>query len=249
MPDNNDISLTPSGTSRFATTHWSVILAAGDSSSQRHEQALSTLCQTYWFPLYAYLRRQGHKAHQAEDYTQAFFAQILEKNYLCDIKRKPAKFRSFLLMALKRFIADQQCRARAVKRGGGHKMLSLNFEGAESQYALEPASELSPEKVFDKSWVLTLLEQTMTRLETELAGMNKQKLFEILKVYLAGKEVSIPYRDLAVQLDMTEGAVKAAVYRLRRRYREILRDEIAQTVTTGDQIDDEIRGLFATLAE
>ncbi len=128
-------------------------------------------------------------------------------------------------------------------------MLSLNFEGAESQYALEPASELSPEKVFDKSWVLTLLEQTMTRLETELAGMNKQKLFEILKVYLAGKEVSIPYRDLAAQLDMTEGAVKAAVYRLRRRYREILRDEIAQTVTTGDQIDDEIRDLFATLAE
>jgi len=249
MSDNTHMSSTPSGTSRFATTHWSVVLAAGTPDSSHYREALETLCRTYWFPLYAYLRRCGHDTHKAEDYTQAFFAQMLEKNYLCDIKPKPAKFRSFLLVALKRFIADQQGRARAVKRGGGHKMLSLNFEGAESRYALEPASELSPEKVFDKSWVLTLLEQTMTRLETELAGMNKQKLFEILKVYLAGKEVSIPYRDLAVQLDMTEGAVKAAVYRLRRRYREILRDEIAQTVTTGDQIDDEIRGLFATLAE
>lgn len=223
-------------------------MAAGSPDSSHYHEALEALCRSYWFPLYAYLRRLGHDVHQAEDYIQAFFAQMLEKNYLYDVKQKPAKFRSFLLIALKRFIADRQDRARAVKRGGGHKILSLNFEDAEARYALEPVSELSPEKVFDKSWVLTLLEQTMTRLETELAGMSKQKLFDTLKVYLAGKGTSVPYRDVATQLNMTEDAVKAVVYRMRRRYREILRAEIAQTVATSDQIDEEIRGLFATLA-
>ena len=248
MPDNTHISSTPAGTSRFATTHWSVVLAAGDSSSPRHEQALSTLCQTYWFPLYAYLRRQGHNAHQAEDYTQAFFAQILEKQYLSQVEPKPGKFRSFSLTALKHFLSKERDRVLALKRGGGRRLLSLDFENAENKYSIEPVFELSPEKLFEKSWALTVLQQTMDRLETESAKTNKKKLFDRLKVYLSVEKSSIPYSDVATELDMTEGAVRVAVHRLRRQYRELLRDEIIQTVATEDEIDEEIRDLFTALA-
>jgi len=249
MPGHTDANLTPADTSRFATTHWSVVLAAGDSSAPQHREALSTLCQRYWFPLYAYLRRRGYDTHEAEDGTQAFFAQMLEKHYLHGVEPKPVKFRSFLLMALKRFMADQRRRANAVKRGSGKKALSLNIVAAESQYAIEPAHNLSPEKLFEKSWALTVLEQTMNRLEAELANTGKKELFESLKVYLCGAEDSIPYRDAATELDMTEAAVKVAVYRLRQLYRGILRDEIAQTVSTHDQVESEIQDLFAVLGD
>ena len=248
MPDKAPSSSIPGGTSRFATTHWSVVLAAGSASSPDYQRALSTLCQTYWYPLYAYLRRQGHDSHQAEDYTQAFFAQMLEKGYLSRVEPQPGKFRSFLLTALRHFLADQRDRARAVKRGGDKEPLPLNFQTAEGRYTLEPANDLSPEKVFERSWALTLLEKTMDRLEAELAGMNKAELFDSLKVYLCGHAASVPYRDVAAELNMTEGAVKVTVYRLRRRYREMLRDEIAQTVSSPEQIEEEIRDLFAALA-
>ncbi len=248
MPDKTPSSSTPGGTSRFTTTHWSVVLAAGSASSPDYQRALSTLCQTYWYPLYAYLRRQGHDSHQAEDYTQAFFAQMLEKGYLSRVEPKPGKFRSFLLTALKHFLADQRDRAQAIKRGGGKESLPLNFQAAEGRYTLEPANDLSPEKVFERSWALTLLEKTMDRLEAELAGMNKAELFDSLKVYLCGHTALVPYRDVAAELNMTEGAVKVTVYRLRRRYREMLRDEIAQTVSSPEQIEQEIRDLFAALA-
>ena len=249
MSDNSHVSSTPTGTSRFATTHWSVVLAAGDSSAPQHQGALSTLCQKYWFPLYAYLRRRGYDTHQAEDGTQAFFTQMLEKHYLRRVEPKPAKFRSFLLMALKRFMADQRRRANAVKRGSGKKVLSFNIVAAESQYAIEPAHNLSPEKLFEKSWALTVLEQTMIRLEAELASTGKEELFESLKIYLCGAEDSIPYREMAIELNMTEAAVKAAVYRLRQLYRRMLRDEILQTVSTHDQVDEEIQNLFTVLAD
>lgn len=248
MSDNTPTSPTPSGAGRFATTHWSVVLTAGSPSSPNYKQALSNLCQTYWFPLYAYLRRQGHDTHQAKDYTQAFFASLLEKRGLRLADPKRGKFRSFLLTALKHFVANERDRAQAQKRGGGRKVLSLTFENAENQYALEPAHQLSPEKLFERSWALTVLERTMTRLQAESAGAKKRKAFNLLKVYLTAETGSIPYRDVAAELDMTEGAVKVAVHRLRRRYRELLRDEIAQTVTAEDEIDEEIRDLFAALA-
>ncbi len=247
MPGKNPKSWGRGGTGRFATTHWSVVLAAGKSSSAQHKQALSTLCQTYWFPLYAYLRRVGYNAHESADYTQGFFAKMLEKHYLRQVKPRPGKFRSFLLASLKHFVANERARARAVKRGGGRTVLSFDFENAENQYALEPADDLSPDKVFEKSWALTVLERTMDRLEAELAGKNKQKLFDHLRVYIAAEASSIPYREAAAELGMTEGGVRVAVHRLRRRCRELLRDEIAQTVAAEDQIDDEIRGLFAAL--
>ena len=236
-----------SGAGRFATTHWSVVLQAGQPGAPGYQQALETLCRGYWFPLYAYLRRHGYDSHQAEDYTQAFFCRVLEKQVLRSADSKRGRFRSFLLATLKNFLADERDRARAQKRGGGRKLLSIDFNEAENQYALEPADRLSPEKLFDKSWALTVLERTMACLKTELAGKNKKELFDHLKIYLTAEKGSIPYRDTAAELNMTEAAVRTAVHRLRRHYRKSLRDEIAQTVASEDQIDEEIDDLFAAL--
>jgi RNA polymerase sigma-70 factor (ECF subfamily) len=247
MSDNTTKSYSVSGAGRFATTHWSVVLQAGQPGAPGYQQALETLCRGYWFPLYAYLRRHGYNSHQAEDYTQAFFCKVLEKQVLRLADSKRGRFRSFLLATLKNFLADERDRARAQKRGGGRKLLSIDFNQAENQYALEPADRLSPEKLFDKSWALTVLERTMACLKTELAGKNKKELFDHLKIYLTAEKGSIPYRDTAAELNMTEAAVRTAVHRLRRHYRKSLRDEIAQTVTTEDQIDEEIDDLFAAL--
>ena len=247
MSDNTTKSYSVSGAGRFATTHWSVVLQAGQPGAPGYQQALETLCRGYWFPLYAYLRRHGYDSHQAEDYTQAFFCKVLEKQVLRSADSKRGRFRSFLLATLKNFLADERDRVRAQKRGGGRKLLSIDFNEAENQYALEPADRLSPEKLFDKSWALTVLERTMACLKTELAGKNKKELFDHLKIYLTAEKGSIPYRDTAAELNMTEAAVRTAVHRLRRHYRKSLRDEIAQTVAAEDQIDEEIDDLFVAL--
>ena len=247
MSDNTTKSYSVSGAGRFATTHWSVVLQAGQPGAPGYQQALETLCRGYWFPLYAYLRRHGYDSHQAEDCTQAFFCRVLEKQVLRLADSKRGRFRSFLLATLKNFLADERDRARAQKRGGGRKLLSIDFNEAENQYALEPADRLSPEKLFDKSWALTVLERTMACLKTELARKNKKELFDHLKIYLTAEKGSIPYRDTAAELNMTEAAVRTAVHRLRRHYRKSLRDEIAQTVATEDQIEEEIDDLFAAL--
>jgi len=248
MSEKNRESFGPSRRPHFATTHWSVVLAAGKSSSAQQKQALEILCERYWFPLYAYLRQRGYDSHQAEDYTQAFFARILDKHDLQTADPKYGKFRSFLLIRLKSFLSDERDRARAKKRGGGRKTLSLRFQNAEDQYALEPGDQLSPERLFEKSWALTVLERTMNQLEKEMAEKNKKKLFEHLKVYLTTEKDVIPYRNMAKQVNMPEGSVRVAVHRLRRRYRKLLRDEIAQTVAAEDQIDEEIGHLFTALA-
>ncbi|MCP4613284.1 MAG: sigma-70 family RNA polymerase sigma factor [Planctomycetes bacterium] len=237
-----------SGPGRFATTHWSVVLQAGQPKAPGYQQALETLCQSYWFPLYAYLRRHGYSNQQAEDHTQAFFCRIMEKQVLRMADSKRGKFRSFLLGTLKHFLSDEYDRARAQKRGGGRKILSIDFTEAENQYSLEPAHGLSPEKLFDKSWALTVLDRTMAHLKAELASQNKQELFDHLKIYLTVEKGSIPYRDKAAELNMTEGNIRTAVHRLRRRYRKLLREEIAQTVAAEDQVDDEIDDLFNALA-
>jgi len=248
MPDKTDTSQTPADTSRFATTHWSVVLAAVNPSSTRYRQALSTLCQTYWFPLYAYLRRHGCDIHQAEDCTQAFFAQMLEKHSLRLADPERGKFRSYLLAALRHFLADQRDRVQAQKRGGSRRVLSLDFENAEELYGLEPTDQLSPDKLFERSWALVLLQKVMVRLAVESASANKQEVFEHLIAYLAPAGDVIPYRDMAAKLNMTEGAVKVAVHRLRKRYQELLRDEISQTVATDEEIDRELRDLFGVLS-
>lgn len=248
MSDKSTWNFAPSNRPRFSTTHWSVVLAAGKSSSPEQKQALEVLCERYWFPLYAYLRQRRYDTHQAEDYTQAFFAHILDKHDLQTADPKYGKFRSFLLIRLKSFLSGERDRARARKRGGGRKILSLGFQNAEDQYALEPAEQLSPEKLFEKSWALTVLERTMNRLEKEMAEKNNKALFDHLKIYLTTEKDVIPYGKTAKKLRITEGSVRVAVHRLRRRYRRLLRDEIAQTVAAEDQIDEELGHLFAALS-
>ncbi len=248
MSDTNDVSLTPPGTSRFATTHWSVVLAAGSPESTRYKEALETLCRTYWFPIYAYLRRKGCDANRAEDQTQGFFTHMIEMHDLCRADPDRGRFRSFLLSMLKHFMADQWDWSQAQKRGGGKKALSLDLADAESRYKLELSHQLSPDKLFEKSWALTVLAQTMARLKAESSGTRRQTLFENLKAHLAGQSHAVPYRELAARLEMTEGSVKVAVHRLRQRYRELLREHIAQTVSGPEQIEDEIRALFVALA-
>ena len=233
---------------RFATTHWSVVLSASRPESAHYHQALESLCRTYWFPLYAYLRRHGYDTHQAEDHTQAFLTGLLEKHGLRLAEPKRGKFRSFLLAALKHFLANERAWAGAQKRGGGLRALSLDCGSAEAQYALEPRDELSPEKLYERSWAMTVLDRAMTRLCAEAAAANKQEQFDCLKTYLTASENAAAYREVAAKLGMTEGAVKVAVHRLRKRYRELLRDEIAQTVASEDEIDEEIRHLFDALA-
>jgi RNA polymerase sigma-70 factor (ECF subfamily) len=234
---------------RFATTHWSVVRAAGHPASPGYRQALETLCKTYWFPLYAYMRRHGYDRHDAEDYTQEFFARLLDKHALRVADPKQGRFRSFLLAALKHFLANERDRIRAKKRGGGRKTLSLDFDNAEGKYALEPVEQLTPEKVFERSWAMTVLQQVMAQLQAEMASTGKGKPFEHLKGYLTGDIACISYSEMAAKLGMTEGAIKVAVHRLRKRYRQLLREEIAQTVSSEEQIQQEIRDLLTALAD
>ncbi len=235
------------GGRRFATTRWSLVAAAGRSASPQSDRALATLCEDYWFPLYAFVRREGYSPHDAQDLTQEFFARLLQKNYLADADRRRGRFRSFLLASLKHFLSKERDRARAQKRGGGRAPLSLDFASAESRYRLEPADELTAERLFDRRWALTVLEQVLGRLRAESAAADKLPLFDQLKGFLTGRKGSRPYSEVADELAMTEGAVKVAVHRLRRRYRELLKQEIAQTLTGPEELDDELRHLFAAV--
>jgi len=235
--------------SRFSTTHWSVVLTAGASASAGSREALERLCRTYWYPLYSYLRRRGCDAHQAEDCAQGFFAVLLEGHTLERAKPERGKFRSFLLSCLSHFLADQWDQAQAQKRGGGKVIVSLDIEDAETRYQVEPAHDLTPERLFEKSWALTVLENAMARLKTESAEGGRQDLFESLKPHLPASRGPASYKDVATRLGMTEGAVKVAVHRLRDRYRQLVRAEIAETVSTPEQVDEEIRDLFTALAD
>jgi RNA polymerase sigma factor (sigma-70 family) len=232
---------------RFMTTHWSVVLAAADASSPESDRALATLCEAYWYPLYAFVRRQGHAAHEAEDLTQEFFARILEKQYLDGVGPEKGRFRTFLLVCLRRFLANEWDRKRALKRGGGRAPLSIDFADADARYRLEPAHELTAERLFDRRWALTLLEQVLASLAEEMRLSGKGGLFDALKVYLAASSSAPPHVEMGKKLNMTEGAVKVAVHRLRGRYRRLLREEIAKTVGEEGDVEEEIGRLFAAL--
>lgn len=232
---------------RFATTHWSVVLAAGRSSTAKSQQALATLCETYWYPLYAYLRRAGHNAEDAQDLTQGFFAQLLEKGWLSAADPERGRFRSFMLASLKHYVANERDRATAQKRGGVNPPLPLELETAEGRYSLEPRDNTTPEKLFDRRWALTLLDRVLGRLRAELKQREKDETFDRLKVFLTGEKAQVSYRELGVELGMSEGAVKVTVHRLRRRFRELLHDEIAQMVTSREEVDDELRYLVTAV--
>jgi RNA polymerase sigma-70 factor (ECF subfamily) len=232
----------------FATTHWTVVLAAGRGGSQQAEVALEELCRTYWYPLYAYVRRHGHAREDAEDLTQGFFARLLEKNYLEGVTSERGKFRAFLLVALKRFMANEWDRANRQKRGGGVVPLSLDWQDAETRYQINPADHLSPDKLYDRAWAVVVLERVITRLRDEHSGDGKGELYEQLKSFLMMGASEIPYGRAATDLKMTEGAVRVAVHRLRKRYREMLREEIAQTLANPASADEEMQALFSALA-
>jgi RNA polymerase sigma-70 factor (ECF subfamily) len=233
----------------FATTHWTAVLAAGHGGSQQSEVALEELCRTYWFPLYAYARRQGHSREDAEDLTQGFFARLLEKQYLEGVTSEKGKFRAFLLMALKRFMANEWDHANRQKRGGGVTPLSLDWQDAETRYQINPSHELSPDKLYDRAWAMVTLERVITRLRDEHTAEGKASQYEQLKPFLMMVKSDLPYAQAAAALNMSEGTVRVVVHRLRRRYRELLRDEITQTLTDPFQADDELRALFSALTE
>jgi RNA polymerase sigma-70 factor (ECF subfamily) len=232
---------------QFANTRWSLVAAAGHGNSDAARQALATLCQLYWYPLYAYARRQLSTAEDAQDMTQAFFAELLEKDYLQAADPQRGRFRSFLLTAFKHFLSRQRERAHARKRGGGRSPLSLDFQAGESRYHLEPADHETPETIYERRWALAVLEQALSRLRREMAGAGKEKLFECLKGALAGEGLQESYARIARELGLSEPAVKVVVYRLRRRYQELLRAEIGQTVTSPEEVEEELRDLFAAV--
>ena len=232
----------------FVTTHWSVVLAAGRSDSTRARAALEKLCRNYWYPLYAFVRRLGHSAEDAEDLVQSFFTICLEKNYLGAAEQSKGRFRSFLLIALKRFLANEWNKARAQKRGGSHTAISLDGLTAEQRYALEPADHLSADKLFDRRWALTLLDQVVARLRDEQADAGKLEQFEQLKECITSAGRGEPYAEIAARLGTSEGAIKVTAHRLRQRYRELLEEEIANTVATPGEVEEERRHLLMALA-
>ena len=232
----------------FVTTHWSLVVSAGGNETTHARNALEQLCRAYWFPIYAFVRRQGHNPHDAQDLTQEFFARLLEKNQLAGADPVKGRFRSFLLAALKHFLANEWHKARAQKRGGGQVPIPIDASTAESKCGIDPADHLTAEKIYERRWALTLLDQVLHRLRDEYTRDGKENLFDQLKPTLTEASRSVRYAEIAAQLGTSEGAVKVAVHRLRQRYREVLRAEIADTVAGPDEVEDELRNLFAALS-
>jgi RNA polymerase sigma factor (sigma-70 family) len=228
----------------FATTHWTVVLAAGRRHTPQSNHALEELCRSYWFPLYAYVRRRGYAKEDAEDLTQEFFARFLAKNYLAGLDAERGRFRAFLLASLKHFLANEWDKSQRQKRGGGVTLLSLDWQTADTHFQIAATNELSPDKAFDREWAVALLAQVIERLNAECEADGRLKQFAELKTFLTVDKGALSYADAAKALDMEETAVRVAVHRLRRRYRQLLRDEIAQTLSDSAQVDGEMRALF-----
>ena len=232
----------------FTTTHWSLVLAARDCDTICAREALARLCQTYWYPLYAFVRRKGHSPHDAEELTQEFFLQLLEHKWVAQADRNRGRFRSFLLMAMNRFLANAWDKAQTKKRGGDWRRVLLSLDDAEGRFSREPVDTDTPEQHFEKQWALTLLEYVLNTLREEYVERGQEVLFDALKPSLVGRRQTQPYQQLGAELDMTEGNVKVAVFRLRQRYRERLMEEIAHTVNSSDEVESEVQHLFRALA-
>jgi RNA polymerase sigma-70 factor (ECF subfamily) len=224
------------------------VLAAGKRHTPQSDGALEELCHTYWFPLYAYVRRRGHTKEDAEDSVQAFFARFLAKNYLEGLSAERGRFRAFLLASLKHFLINEWKKSQRLKRGGGEANLSLDWETADTKFQVAATGEPSPDKAFDREWALALLAKVIERLQKECEGDGKAKLFRELKVFLTTGKDESSHADAARNLGMDETAVRVAVHRLRKRYRQLLRDEIAQTLAEPADVDEEMRALFGAFA-
>jgi RNA polymerase sigma-70 factor (ECF subfamily) len=234
---------------RFQTTNWSLVLAARGEATEFSRDALTRLCEQYWYPIYAFVRRRGHSAEDARDLTQGYFTRLLEKGYLDDVRPEAGRFRSFLFASVSHFLSNERDRHEAAKRGGGRTPISLDTESAEQRYRIEPADDLTPEKVFEKQWALALLDRALGRLQEEHPAGEASARFQRLRPYLSGEEPSIAHREIAQELGMTEGAVRQAIHRLRKRLGEVLREEIRQTVADADSVDGELRHLLTSLSE
>jgi RNA polymerase sigma factor (sigma-70 family) len=238
---------TPPDRGAFSTTHWSVVLEAGQEDSPEANEALERLCQSYWYPLYTFVRRQGYSPEDAQDLTQGFFARFLEHKYVALASRNRGKFRTFLLTSLRHFLVNEWEKARAEKRGGWQTMLTGGPQEAEDRYLAELDPGLAPDKIYEKRWAISLLETTLANLRQEFSAAGKGPVFEALKIHLWGGRDDQSYTELGAELGMTEGAVKVAVHRLRQRYRELLRAEIAHTVATPAEVDEELRYLVSVI--
>ena len=233
----------------FATTHWSVVLTAGEGDSAPSQRALETLCTAYWYPIYVYVRRKGHGPDDAEDLTQEFFAQLIAKDHLRLADREKGKFRTFLLAMLDQFLANERSRARRQKRGGQFQFVSLDQQAPEERYALEPADDSgTPEEIFLRHWALTLLQKSTDALAAKCAADGKQELFEVARRLLHREGEGAAYAGVAERLGISEGAVRVAVHRLRQQFGRLLREEIAQTVSSSGEIEEELRFLMRVLS-
>jgi RNA polymerase sigma factor (sigma-70 family) len=233
------------GSSQFPTTRWTLVVAAGDPHHKEARSALVSLCENYWYPLYAYLRRRGHSADQAQDLTQEFFIRVLEGRYLDRANPEKGRFRSFIMTSLKFFVADEEDRHRARKRGGG-MVVSLELASGEERYQREPAHDETPERIFERRWALSLLDRVVEKLREEFVQHGRPEHFERLKVFLLGQS-DAPYAALAQEMNTSEGALKVAIHRLRKRYRELFRQEIADTVADPAEVESELRYLAVVL--
>jgi RNA polymerase sigma factor (sigma-70 family) len=242
---NGQTMHTVMGESRFPTTRWTLVVAAGDPHRKEARSALVSLCENYWYPLYAYLRRRGYPADQAQDLTQDFFVRVLEGRYLDRAEPEKGRFRSFLLTSLKFFVADTGDRQRAIKRGGG-AVVSVEFSSGEERYQREPAHDETPERIFERRWALAVLDRVVERLRNEFVQHGRPEHFQRLKVFLLGQS-DAPYAALAREMNTSEGALKVAIHRLRKRYRELFRQEIADTVADPAEVESELRFLAAVL--
>ncbi len=242
---NGETMHTLSGVSQFPTTRWTLVVAAGDPQRKEARSALVSLCENYWYPLYAYLRRRGYPADQAQDLTQEFFTRVLEGRYLDRADPEKGRFRSFLLSSLKFFVADEEDRQRAHKRGGG-QFCPLEFSSGEERYQREPAHDETPERIFERRWALSVLDRVVEKLRIEFVQHGRPEHFDRLKVFLLGQS-DAPYAALAREMNTSEGALKVAIHRLRKRYRELFRQEIADTVADPAEVESELRFLAAAL--
>jgi len=232
---------------QFPTTHWSVVITAGQHESRLAEEALEQLCRAYWYPLYAFVRRRGYNEQDASDLTQGFFAHLFEHEALHRVDRTKGRFRSFLLASLNYFLSEQRDRANAQKRGGGNEVFSLDAQAAEERYRLEPVDDRSPDKLFELRWALTLLDQVLTRLAREYSDSGKHEAFGLLQPFLIEAKGSKTYAVAALEAGMSEEAFKKAVQRFRQRYHKLFRDEVAQTVADHNEVENELRYLCAVL--
>lgn len=245
-PDPSEFPAHPSRP-HFATTHWSIVLAAGDTEKKGSREALAKLCESYWYPLYAYVRRIVRDVHEAQDLTQAFFSFLLEKQTISRADPDRGRFRAFLITAFKNFLSKEWEKGRAIKRGGGKSELSLDLVSGESRFQIEPFHELTPEMEYERRWVLTLLDQVLISLQNELSLEGKSAYFEHLKKAITKEANSEDFENAAKALGITPGAAKQAAYRMRKRYRELFRGEVARTIDSEDDIDEEIDRLMRCL--